>query len=140
MTCETPPSQPAPVAPILVFLTSRPAGENLTIFASDEVVAEEMEVWIAREEPNQVFDGNGRRLAFDFRNDTAHEFLGGLVKVGGKERASVHLAEEGAVTSEPTALALLHAWLISRTGSTHDATSLGELIGRCVEAGAPVRE
>jgi hypothetical protein len=140
MTSETRPREPAPVAPILLFLTLRPAGENLTIFASDQVVADEMEVWIAREEPNEVFDGNGRRLAFEFRNDTAHEYLGGMVKVGGMERAFVRLAEEGAVTSEPTALALLHAWLTSRTGSTDDATSVGELISRCVEAGAPVRE
>jgi hypothetical protein len=128
-----------PIAvPILFFLTAEPAGQNLTLFASEQAVAQDMDVWLARETPNATFDARGNRLAFGYRNDTARG--GSLLKVGGAEHAYVRpVAGETATQSESTLLSLLREWLVARTGSADGEVGLDELIARCVASGAPVR-
>jgi hypothetical protein len=80
--------------PILLFMTAEAPGENLTIFASPTAVAAGMDVWLARESVNATFDVRGQILTFDFRNDTATEWLGGRIKAGGVEYAIPRAAEE----------------------------------------------
>jgi hypothetical protein len=97
-----------------------------------------MDVGLAREAPNATFDARGRRLTFEYRNDTAHHF-GRKILFGGLEYAPVRHTEAEPLTSEPTLLTCLGDWLVARTGSAQDEAGVDELISRCVEAGAPVR-